>query len=85
MKFSGEYRVNANDMDVNSIVTIISSLGFPIVACVGMGWFVKYTTYLHNKDMKEERESHSAEVKQITEAIKNNTIVMERLIHKFDA
>lgn len=72
-------------MDVNSIVTIISSLGFPIVACVGMGWFVKYTTDLHNKDMKEERESHSAEVKQITEAINNNTIVMERLIDKLDA
>ena len=72
-------------MDVNSIVTIISSLGFPIVACVGMGWFVKYTTDMHNKDMKEERESHCAEVKQITEAINNNTIVMERLIDKLDA
>ena len=72
-------------MDVNSIVTIISSLGFPIVACVGMGWFVKYTTDLHNKDIKEERGSHSAEVKQITEAINNNTIVMERLVDKLNA
>ena len=71
-------------MDVNSIVTIISSLGFPIVACVCMGWFVKYSTDQHNADMKEEREAHSAEVKQITEAINNNTIVMERLIDKLD-
>ena len=32
-------------MDVNDIVTLIGSLGFPIVACVGM-------FYLYNRTLK---------------------------------
>lgn len=30
-------------MDVNSIVTVIGSVGFPIVACCGMAWFIATT------------------------------------------
>lgn len=33
-------------MDVNDIVTLIGSLGFPIVACVGM-------FYLYNRTLKD--------------------------------
>lgn len=33
-------------MNVNDIVTLIGSLGFPIVACVGM-------FYLYNRTLKE--------------------------------
>ena len=33
-------------MNVNDIVTIIGSLGFPIVACVGM-------FYLYNRTLKD--------------------------------
>ena len=28
-------------MDANTIVTLIGSLGFPIVACCYMAWFIK--------------------------------------------
>lgn len=27
-------------MDINSIVAVIGSVGFPIVACCGMAWFI---------------------------------------------
>lgn len=27
-------------MDTNQIVTLISSVGFPIVACAAMGWYI---------------------------------------------
>lgn len=30
-------------MDINSIVTVIGSVGFPIVACCGMAWFIATT------------------------------------------
>lgn len=33
-------------MDVNDIITLIGSLGFPIVACVGM-------FYLYNRTLKD--------------------------------
>ena len=30
-------------MDVNTVVTVIGSVGFPIVACCAMAWFVNNT------------------------------------------
>jgi hypothetical protein len=27
-------------MDMNTVVTLIGTLGFPIVACIVMGWFI---------------------------------------------
>lgn len=30
-------------MDINSIVTVVGSVGFPIVACCGMAWFIATT------------------------------------------
>lgn len=30
-------------MDISSLVTVIGSVGFPIVACCGMAWFIATT------------------------------------------
>lgn len=30
-------------MDIGQIVTVIGSVGFPIVACCGMAWFIATT------------------------------------------
>ena len=30
-------------MDIGQIMTAIGSVGFPIVACCGMGWFIATT------------------------------------------
>ena len=30
-------------MDISSIVTVVGSVGFPIVACCGMAWFLATT------------------------------------------
>lgn len=30
-------------MDVSSLVTVVGSVGFPIVACCGMAWFIAST------------------------------------------
>lgn len=30
-------------MDVSSIATLVGSVGFPIVACCGMAWFIATT------------------------------------------
>lgn len=35
-------------MDVGQIMTAIGSVGFPIVACVGMGWFIATTFHDFN-------------------------------------
>lgn len=53
-------------MDVNIIMQAIGSVGFPIVACL-------YMAYIHN----ESEIRHSNERKEMTEAINNNTKVLE--------
>lgn len=69
---------------MNDLVTIISSLGFPIVACVGCGYFIKYQMDVFLKQIQGIREEHKNEVKEMTKAINNNTAVIQALVDKLD-
>lgn len=51
--------------------SLISTLGFPIVACLAMGYYVKYLTDQHKKEIDD--------LKQVIEA---NTIVLTRLYER---
>lgn len=61
------------------IMQIIGSYGFPILACVGMAWYVKYTTDKNREDIKADRENHKEEMIKIIEALNNNTIAVREL------
>ena len=69
-------------MEINNIVTIISSLGFPIVACIACGFFIKYMFETFLKQIQDMREEHRSEVDKMTKAINNNTAVIQRLLDK---
>lgn len=71
-------------MDLNIIMTLVGSLGFPIVACIGLGWYVKYMTDTNRSDMTELRKEHKDEMTKMTEALNNNTLVIQKLIDKLD-
>ena len=58
---------------MNDVVQMITTLGFPIVCCIFLGWFVKYTfdkyntmiTTLnseHRQDLTKMSENHSKEM-----------------------
>lgn len=64
---------------MSDIITAISTVGFPIVACVGLGWFVKYQTDSNNKEVAEMRKEHNEEIAKVTEALNNNTLAIQRL------
>lgn len=49
-------------MDYNSIVALVGSLGFPIVACIGLFWMI-------NTTMKEFKETVSENTKAMTELV----------------
>lgn len=72
-------------MDVNGIVAVISSVGFPIVACIGLGWYVKYQTDNNNKEVAEMRKEHIEEINKVTDALNNNTLALQKLCDKIDA
>lgn len=71
-------------MDLNSIVQMIGSLGFPIVACLGLGWYVKYQTDLNNAEVKEMRTDYQAQIDKVTEALNNNTLALQKLCDKIN-
>lgn len=67
-------------MDGQTIASLISTLGFPIVACIGLGWYVKYQTDKNFETTKEMRQEHVEEMNKITEALNNNTIALQKLV-----
>ena len=58
-------------MDYNTIISLVSGLGFPIVACFGCAWYIN-----------KQSDSHKAEIDKITTALNNNTLALTRLIDK---
>ena len=71
-------------MDIASISTFLQTVGFPVAACVAMGVYVKYITDNHRADTLEREKRHSQEIHTITEAITNNTLVIQKLVDKLD-
>lgn len=66
-------------------IQMISTLGFPIVACIGLGWYVKYQTDENNKRVDKMQDEHKEEIQKVTEALNNNTLALQRLVDKLDA
>lgn len=71
-------------MDINSVVQIISTLGFPIFACVALGWYVKYSSDKNSKEVAEMRKEHQEEIGKVTEALQNNTLALQKLCDRLD-
>lgn len=69
---------------MKEIITAISTLGFPIVACIGMGWYVKYQTDTNNQEVSEMRKEHKQEIDKVTKALNDNTLVIQKLCDKLD-
>lgn len=58
-------------MTVNDIITLISSVGFPIVCCGVLFWFMYKVNNQHYEDMQ-----------RITETINENTQVLIKLAER---
>ena len=58
-------------MDVNTLIQLVSSLGFPIVCCGALFW-----------KMVKTDEQHKEEMDKVTEALNNNTIALTKLSDK---
>ena len=71
-------------MDYATIITAISSVGFPIIACI----MVYKAMIDNNKDFNSQIKSlmqlHSDEIKSLQKSLDDNTSVIERLIDRID-
>lgn len=58
-------------MDWNAVIQLISTLGFPIVCCIALFWY-----------MVKQRDLHKEEINELKKSIDNNTIILSRLYEK---
>lgn len=72
-------------MTTQDVMTLIQTVGFPIVMCGLMAWYVKYISDKNREQITAEREAHKEEMNEVVKAINNNTIVIEKLIAKMEA
>lgn len=56
-------------MNVNDIITAISTLGFPIVMCAALFW-----------KMNKQDEEHKYEMDKVSEALNNNTLALQHMV-----
>lgn len=71
-------------MDANTIITMVGSLGFPIVACIFMAIFFNKVNENYRADIKELSSNHKEEMAKVTEAIANNNTLLERILDRLD-
>lgn len=67
-------------MDINAITTLISSFGFPICACLAMGYYINKINTEHKNEIKDLNKEHSEEINNLKDTINNNTLALEKLI-----
>ena len=66
-------------MDANAILQAVGTLGFPIVCAVAMAWYVRYMIVRNREDIDKLNEQHQQEMKEVTTALNNNTLALQKL------
>lgn len=66
-------------MDIQILIQAVTQVGFPIVCCGAMMWYVKYTTDKNREEVDKLNDQHRQEMTDMTTALNNNTVVLTRL------
>ena len=64
---------------MEQIWAAVGQYAFPIVMCVIMAWYVKYVQDNYRQDIADINEKHRAEMDQLTAALNNNTLAIQKL------
>ena len=65
-------------------IQVITAVGFPIFACLAMGYFIKNQIDSYRADIKELQTDHKQEIGKVTEALNNNTVALQKLVDKIE-
>jgi hypothetical protein len=76
--------IQKGDIIMNDVATLISTLGFPIVACIGLAWFCKYMIDQNNQHIEQMFILYDTANKDNREAIEACTKAVEKLCDKID-
>ena len=70
---------------MNDVLSAVQTVGFPIMCCIGLGYYIKYITDKNRDEIDKINELHKEEMKPLAEALNNNTIALTRLCEKMDS
>lgn len=71
-------------MDPTVIGNLISSIGFPITACIGLGWFCKYMIDQSNRNIERMFDMYDKSNTENRQAIEKMTDAVNKLCEKLD-
>lgn len=69
---------------MQEIMTAINTLGVPTVVAIASMWYVKYREDKNDERLEKLNESHKQEMTDITEALNNNTLALQRICDTFE-
>lgn len=69
-------------MQPEVVFNAITTVGFPIVMCLIMLWYMVKERDDHTAEMNATREAHKEETNMLRTAIENNTLALTRIIEK---
>ena len=67
---------------MSDIVQIIQSLGFPIACVVAMFCMWQSEVHAHDAEMEKMRATLETQSKATTEALNNNTVILNRILER---
>lgn len=70
---------------VNIVLQAITTVGFPIVCCGVLMYYVKYMRDKDTEMMADIMARHTEEVNTMSAALNENTLVLQKLCDKLDS
>lgn len=69
---------------VQDVITAINAVGLPTVVAIASMWYVKYREDKNDGRIDKLNEAHKKEMTDITEALNNNTLALQRICDTFE-
>lgn len=66
-------------------VELISNVGFPIVLCGVMAFFIKYLIDKYTTIINNLNDEHKKEINELKIAIENNTLIITKFIERMES
>lgn len=69
---------------MEDIINLITTIGFPAACFMMAGFYVKYREDKNDEKIKNIVDLHHNEISQMTEALNNNTLAIQKLTDKLE-
>lgn len=69
---------------MQDVMAAINTLGLPTVVAIASMWYVKYREDKNDARMDKLNALHKQEMSDITEAVNNNTLALQRICDTFE-